>query len=575
MTDGMAQLRAGGQVYAIDVPVNDPESDAAARINDAFNRGSLSGGCSVFLPAGTYWCRQSIVVPSGCTLQGSGPGTVLRAAPGLAGPVVTNASGAGQVQAVDLVVNGSGGTGPGVLLSGTSGAELRAVTATGCGTHGIALVNAVRSLLSGCRAYDNSRVAAVGTADGINLSGTSTDNVIVGAVCYDSAGASGRQGYGVREAAASGCDRNLIAGGSLTGNAVGAVSLIGATSKRVDDATVVSDAAPGTATFGDAPSAGVSPLAARADHRHGMPATIPDGSVTTAKIANGAVTAAKLASDVARANLLVNGGFEIWQRGAGPFTAAAAYTADRWQISDTLGTSTISASKDTTNQDAGSAACLAATFTKGDTNVSIQQKLEELAQVKTRTISLGVRVKASVANGARAWISTDGGTTKTYSGYHSGGGTYETLKVENVTVPSGATAVLVGVELAASGTYYLDNAMLVVGPVPADYVPLHPAEEWERCQRYYYVFAPPPGDLVAGYQAAGLSITLPFSFPVQMATTPTMTKSGTWAVNNSGQPVVDKPHLMGFRLYGVAAAAGAMSFGPDSADDTITAEANP
>ena len=28
----------------------------------------------------------------------------------------------------------------------------------------------------------------------------------------------------------------------------------------------------------------------------------------------------QIGSDVARANLLTNGGFEIWQRGGGPFT---------------------------------------------------------------------------------------------------------------------------------------------------------------------------------------------------------------------------------------------------------------
>ena len=36
-------------------------------------------------------------------------------------------------------------------------------------------------------------------------------------------------------------------------------------------------------------------------------------------IPNGSISNAQLGPDVARANLLTNGGFEIWQRGAGPF----------------------------------------------------------------------------------------------------------------------------------------------------------------------------------------------------------------------------------------------------------------
>src|SRR5262249_46089074 len=59
---------------------------------------------------------------------------------------------------------------------------------------------------------------------------------------------------------------------------------------------------------------------------------IQDGTIATADLANNAVTNAKLGTDTARLNLLTNGGFEIWQRGAGPFNTASAFTADRWQI---------------------------------------------------------------------------------------------------------------------------------------------------------------------------------------------------------------------------------------------------
>ncbi len=289
---------------------------------------------------------------------------------------------------------------------------------------------------------------------------------------------------------------------------------------------------------------------------------------------DGLIHAAALASDVARANLLTNGGFDIWQRGNGPFTATNAYTADRWQIV-LGGTSTISVSKDTTNQDAGSSACLAATYTHNAAS-SIQQKLEELAQLKTRSISLGVRVKASVDSSVRAWISTDGGTTKTYSGYHSGGGTYETLKVENISVPTGATAVQVGVELAASGTYYLDNGMLVVGSVAADYVPMHPADEWERCQRYYerHGFGTVAVPRVTGYQAAGGPIGQTVVL-VRKAAVPTVTVVGTFAVTNCGQPSVQSVTQCGYWIAISANAAGTVDFYANDSSTGVIAEANP
>src|SRR6516162_2782482 len=51
----------------------------------------------------------------------------------------------------------------------------------------------------------------------------------------------------------------------------------------------------------------------------GTPLNPTAGSIQGTALANGTVSNANLGPDVARANLLVNPGFEIWQRGAGPF----------------------------------------------------------------------------------------------------------------------------------------------------------------------------------------------------------------------------------------------------------------
>ena len=200
----------------------------------------------------------------------------------------------------------------------------------------------------------------------------------------------------------------------------------------------------------------------------------------------------ELQTDTARLNLLTNGGMDVWQRGNGPFTSN--YAADRWVIG-LSGTDTISVSRDSANADVanGSFYCAACTFTlgTGGGNSVFYQVLKttaDLNQFRGRTISFSVRVRTSTANAVRAFISSDGtGNVTQTSSFHTGSGAYQTLTVTN-TIPADANAgANAGVFLAASCTAYLDNAMLVVGSVPADYAPLHPADDLARCLRYYEV----------------------------------------------------------------------------------------
>lgn len=272
--------------------------------------------------------------------------------------------------------------------------------------------------------------------------------------------------------------------------------------------------------------------------------------------------------------VLTNGGLEVWQRGAGPFTATGAYTADRWQLQ--LGTGgTASVAKDTTNYAAGSGACASIAYTHGTAVSALIQPLEDYAQLRGRTLALSARIRGTVANGARVRLSD--GTTNWYSGYHSGGGAYETLSVV-ATIPAGATSVNAALELAASGTYYLDNVMLVAGNQPQDYVPLTPADDLARCQRYYETLGVDGGGdiLIAGYQVTSGVIYDSLAYKQTKALTPTVTKLGVWSLTNSNtQPAISNVSVLGFWTYITVTSAGAASAQNNTSGSYITVEANP
>src|SRR5499427_8448303 len=303
---------------------------------------------------------------------------------------------------------------------------------------------------------------------------------------------------------------------------------------------------------------------------------ILDGTIATADLANAAVTNAKLGTDTARLNLVTNGGFEIWQRGNGPFTVGNAYQIDRWYVG-IVGTDTYSLSKDTTKMDTGSNACAAMTFTlgSGGGGSNIQQVLKSVDEnLRGLTVSLSVRVRTATANAVRVSLTSDGtGATNVYSSYHAGSGTYQTLTV-TYPIPSNATYVNITIYFAASCTVYLDNAMLVVGSVAADYAPLHPADDLARCLRYYERVGDGSEILIAGWSGAASEAIGGFLRWTRKAVTPTVTNSGTWGTVNCNQPVTASGTVAGCQLYTTSTASGHVQF-TSSGSAYQTVEANP
>lgn len=238
-----------------------------------------------------------------------------------------------------------------------------------------------------------------------------------------------------------------------------------------------------------------------------------------------------LASDTARLNLLTNGGFEIWQRGNGPFTGANPQVADRWTANQ-QGSDVLSTSRDTTNVDAGSTACAAVTFTLGTGGGAsgLYQTFvspSENQQMIGRTITFSARIRTATANAVRIAIDNyySGTHHYTYSAsFHSGNGTYQTLTATAV-VAAGVQYCQTYFLFSASCTAYIDNAMLVVGSQAADYAPLHPADDLARCLRYYERLGGTVTEFLGTGQATNTTQVgaIPIRWKVQKAVTPTVT----------------------------------------------------
>ena len=133
---------------------------------------------------------------------------------------------------------------------------------------------------------------------------------------------------------------------------------------------------------------------------------------------------------------------------------------------------------------------------------------------------------------------TDGVTTTQTSPYHTGNGAYQTLST-TITVGPTATILYVRVICAAAATVYVDNAMLVVGSQPADYVPLHPADDLARCLRYYEKILYSPNEYATVAHAyANNSVAGAYPYMTTKPVAPTLTVGGGFACTSSSFTVI-------------------------------------
>ena len=226
------------------------------------------------------------------------------------------------------------------------------------------------------------------------------------------------------------------------------------------------------------------------------------------------------------ANILDNGGFEVWQRGTS-FTnpTNGTYTVDRWQVYKPAVTpATANIVQVSSPVDSGQYATdINITATGTSAYQYIFQPIENYQAYQGKTLTVSVRVNTTLSN---VVVSVQDSGGQFNSAAHPGDGAYHTLTVTR-TVNNSTTFldVLVGcTNITGTGHIYIDSAMLVVGSNPVAFQPVHPAIDLMRCQRYYETHGDTSGiGVIWRNTTLNQYVSHPMSFLVSKRISPTLT----------------------------------------------------
>ena len=276
---------------------------------------------------------------------------------------------------------------------------------------------------------------------------------------------------------------------------------------------------------------------------------IVDGAIAVADVADNAITEAKIADAAVvslksgRKNLIINGGFDVWQRGTSfSGVSSGTYHADRWNIWSNGGTIDI---------DKVSGGLQFAISGTGVTN-SLMQDIE------AQDVPLGDYILSFDADNYSNILSANcysigGGTHYGNLTYISDGKYSMTLTSANFN--SSTTAIRVEIYLNANTTIVINNVQLELGSVATDFEHRSYGEELALCKRYFeksYSANIAPGTSgnfdgdveIRGNTLDVSSLSGPFRFSVEKRATPTVTlyspdNGATGTINRyaSGTPV--------------------------------------
>jgi len=260
---------------------------------------------------------------------------------------------------------------------------------------------------------------------------------------------------------------------------------------------------------------------------------------------------------ISHRNRIINGGFDVWQRGTSIATSTGGttgYAADRWQLARTSWAAGATATRQA--GEAGSQYCIRVQRDSGNTstsNIYISQYLETVNSIplQGKSITLSFRARAGANYSAASSLLNVGlitGTGTDQNHIAAGFTGASSIASQNVTltssfqtfsitgtVASGATQVGIQIATTPVGTagaadyFELSQVQLEVGNTASSFE-FRP-NELQLCQRYYYRVSMTTTSTAFGPFASYATNSSGFlysSFPVAMRVPPTsLEQSGT------------------------------------------------
>jgi len=261
------------------------------------------------------------------------------------------------------------------------------------------------------------------------------------------------------------------------------------------------------------------------------------------------ITAGDTAARAGRKNWIINGDFQISQRGAfssaTSITASPVYYLDRFRCKhNNISGTVVRQTNQTVNGKVTTTMSLTATAGSNGRVEAVQMIEDEVFNGQTVTVSAWV---ISNSASARLIIHQNGANIQTSSNAHTGGGAYELLKA-TVTCASnaGQLHIYTGIQAAATGNVAIANGdyfkmaflQLELGSVATDFEHLSYAEQLRLCYRYFYnlTYLHPTYARFNFHYEASAWISLAINFPVTMRTMATFSHSLTNAKNKGSSP---------------------------------------
>jgi len=283
------------------------------------------------------------------------------------------------------------------------------------------------------------------------------------------------------------------------------------------------------------------------------------------------IVAGDTAARAGRKNLIINGGFDVWQRGTSGTKAvngwASGYIAvDRWHTygadtTQTKSSSTVGTDLVNTLKISGSGTNKLCTHAIENGSRLISGKDVTLsfyirATTATESLSLNARFGTSLA-GDSGDLSIGTVTTTTSWVKHA--------ISFNVTDPSVNTTrhAMLRIASSAEEDFEIAQVQLELGSVATDFEHRSYGEELALCQRYYTNMEYQKGGSVLGFTGdvtSGSSYHLSFSFPTQMRATPSLTWSSWVSVGFPANVTFQETGVNGSNYYATAIQSGASKY---------------